>query len=68
MKIKINATLCTGNGRCWEYAKDVYELDDNGYNLHRGKTLAVAPGKEGEAQLGATNCPEGAIEIIESEG
>lgn len=65
MKIKIDAVRCSGHGRCWEYAKGVYDLDDNGYNLHRGKIMSVPAGKEAEARLGATNCPEGAIEIIE---
>lgn len=65
MKVKIDGTLCTGNGRCWEYAKEVYDLDDNGYNLHRGKTLDVAPDQEAAARLGASNCPEQAIEILE---
>lgn len=66
MKVKIDGALCTGNGRCWEYAKEVYELDDNGYNLHRGKTREVPPGSEEAARMGARNCPEQAIEIIES--
>lgn len=66
MKVKIDGALCTGNGRCWEYAKDVYELDDNGYNLNRGKTVDVAAGREDAARLGARNCPEQAIEVIES--
>jgi ferredoxin len=66
MKIKIDAAKCTGHGRCWEYAREVYELDDNGYNLLRGKVLEVAPDKEAAARLGASNCPECAIEIVES--
>jgi ferredoxin len=65
MKIKIDHALCSGHGRCWEYAREVYDLDDNGYNKDRGKTLDVPPGKEEAARLGAANCPEQAIQIIE---
>lgn len=66
MKIKISKELCSGHGRCWEYAKEVYDLDDNGYSAMRGQIFDVAPGNEKAARLGASNCPEQAIEIIES--
>jgi ferredoxin len=44
-------------------AGEFYELDDNGYNLHRGETLDVPPGLERTARYGATVCPERAIHI-----
>jgi len=65
MKIKIDGELCTGHGRCWTVAKEVYTLDDNGYNAERGKTVEVPKGKEEAARLGAARCPERAITIIE---
>lgn len=54
---------CTGHGRCAVMAGEFYELDDNGYNLHRGETLDVPPGLERTARYGATVCPERAIHI-----
>ncbi len=66
MKVKIDAGLCTGHGRCWVYAKEVYDLDDNGYAAQRGNTLDVPVEHEAAARLGASNCPERAIQIIES--
>jgi ferredoxin len=65
MKIKIDANLCTGHGRCYFYADEVYDLDDNGYSIFMGKTVDVDPAMEDKARLGARNCPEQAIEIIE---
>ena len=65
MKVKVDESLCSGHGRCWVYAKDVYELDDNGYNKCRGKIVDVPAGHEENARKGAVNCPERAIEIIE---
>ena len=65
MKIKIDGELCTGHGRCWVVAKEFYQLDDNGYNADRGKTLSVPAGLEATARLGAGKCPERAITIIE---
>jgi len=44
-------------------ASDVYELDETGYNC-MGQ-FEVKPGKEEDAKLGASWCPEEAISIIE---
>jgi|TARA_B110000003_G_scaffold51997_1_gene51421 ferredoxin len=41
----------------------VYELDETGYNC-MGQ-FEVKPGKEEDAKLGASWCPEEAISIIE---
>jgi ferredoxin len=56
---------CTGHGRCAVMAGELYEVDDNGYNLHRGGTIDVPPGMEEVARTGAKVCPERAITIIE---
>jgi len=56
---------CTGHGRCAVMAGEFYELDDNGYNLHRGETIDVPPGLEETARYGAMVCPERAILIEE---
>ncbi len=56
---------CTGHGRCAVMAGDVYELDDDGYNLHRGGFVEVPPGLEESARYGAKVCPERVITIEE---
>ena len=65
MKVKIDADLCTGHGRCWVVAPAFYKLDDNGYNAERGKTIDVPIVLEAAARLGAEKCPERALTIIE---
>jgi len=65
MKVRIDADLCTGHGRCWAVARQVYTLDDNGYNADRGQTLDVPAGLETPARLGSQRCPERAITIID---
>jgi ferredoxin len=65
MKVKIDADLCTGHGRCWVVAPEFYKLDDNGYNAERGKTIVVPVVLEAAARHGAEKCPERAITIIE---
>ena len=52
MKAKIDGELCTGHGRCCAVAPEFYQLDDNGYNADRGKTLDVPAGMQAAARLG----------------
>ena len=65
MKAKIDDKLCSGHGRCFVLAPEVYELDDEGYNAARGSVIEVDPEHEDAARLGAENCPEAAISLIE---
>lgn len=63
MKIRVDANLCVGHGRCYELAPDVYGDDERGHCtlLH----AVVPPGLEQQARAGEENCPEGAIDIDE---
>lgn len=65
MKAKIDEKLCSGHGRCFALAPDVYELDDDGYNGLRGRIIDVRPGEEDAARLGAESCPELAITLTD---
>ena len=62
MKIVVDGERCTGHGRCYILAPEVYDADDDGYSIpgERG----VPAGQESKARLGAANCPEDAIEVI----
>ena len=65
MKVRIDGDLCSGHARCEAMAPSVYQLDDNGYNVERGKTIQIKPGSEDAARLGVESCPERAMTIIE---
>jgi ferredoxin len=54
---------CTGHGRCAVAAGEFYNVDDEGYNIYRGKTVDVPEGFEELARYGAQACPERAIRI-----
>ena len=62
MKLRIDADLCTGHGRCYALAPDLFEPDDvgNGQLLDDGD---VAPGLEDQARRAVANCPERAITL-----
>jgi len=63
LKINVNTTLCSGHARCAVIAPEIYILDDNGYCIADGKT--VAPEDEALAKRGARACPERAITLEE---
>jgi ferredoxin len=65
VKISIDASRCTGHGRCYTLAPSVYGCDDEGYNDARGQTITVTPGEETAAQIGLDACPERAITVVE---
>ena len=64
MKLRVDPDLCTGHGRCYELAPEVYGEDERGHCrlLHR----EVPAGLEGKARLGERSCPEGAIFVEEN--
>jgi ferredoxin len=68
MKLRIDETLCTGHGRCWTLAPDVYDADDEGYNAARGHVIEVPQANEDQARLGMRACPEAAIKPVEEDG
>lgn len=65
MRIVVDPDVCTGHGRCWSLAAEVYDSDDDGYCATRA--LDVPPGLEDKARLGARNCPEQAITVYDDD-
>jgi ferredoxin len=62
MKVHVDADLCTGHGRCYALAPEVYDADDQGHCVVRLDDVPSA--LEEQARGGARNCPEGAL-IVE---
>jgi len=65
MKIRVRPDLCCGAGLCAMTAPNVFQLDEHGYNKMNG--CDVPKGREEEARIGASACPETAISFIEDE-
>jgi len=63
MKVRVDASLCVGHGRCYALAPEVYGDDERGHC--RIIREIVPPELEKQARAGEENCPEGAIEIDE---
>ncbi len=64
MRVKVDEALCSGQGRCWKYAPNVYDLDDAGFNVARGQEIEVPAGEERAATMGMKACPERAITLV----
>jgi ferredoxin len=64
MRLRIDADVCTGHGRCYALAPEVFEPDEDGHGLvlHEGE---VPAGLEEVARRAANNCPERAITVEE---
>lgn len=63
MKIHIETDVCTGHGRCYVVAPQLFDADDVGYGIVR---VADVPDDQHElARLAAANCPENAIRVVE---
>jgi ferredoxin len=65
MKVKVIGERCTGHGRCWAVAPDVFSADDEGFNGELDTTVEVASGKEAEAEDAVLSCPESALEVVD---
>jgi ferredoxin len=63
MKIIIDRDRCTGHGRCYTLAPDLFEPDDDGYGVAIHDI--VPAGREAQAIIGVGNCPEDAITVSE---
>jgi ferredoxin len=62
MRLELNAEVCTGHGRCYALAPEVFEPDDEGH------CVIVVDGEvpaemEAGARKGVANCPEGALSL-----
>jgi ferredoxin len=66
VKATVNGELCTGHGRCYSLAPEIFEPDDEGYSARRDTPLDIAPDDEELVQMAVKACPEGAISLAGS--
>lgn len=64
MKVVIDYDRCTGHGRCYALAEEVFVDDEAGYGQVIGDGQ-VAPEHEAAARNAAESCPEQAITVEE---
>jgi ferredoxin len=60
-RVSVDADRCTGHGRCYSLAPDVFDADDAGYCVV--VVQDVSGDLEAHAVTGEQNCPEQAITL-----
>jgi len=63
VRVVIDHEACTGHGRCYTLAPDVFDSDDAGYGVVR--VDEVPDELQDQARNGVRNCPERAITITD---
>jgi len=62
MKIRLNSERCSGHGRCYVLAPEVFDEDDRGHCVVKLET--VPPELQESARTGVEACPEYALSIV----
>jgi len=63
MHVHIDRARCTGHGRCYSLAPEVFDCDEEGFSVLRNEPSDDK--LEAAARRGADACPELAISITE---
>lgn len=61
VKIVLDTERCTGHGRCYSLAGDLFDCDDRGYGMVIHPEVPSSLGEQ--ARTAAANCPESAITL-----
>ena len=62
--VVIDTDRCAGHGRCFAVESELFDSDDAGYPVVRHEP--VPDDLVASARNAATNCPEGAISVVEA--
>jgi ferredoxin len=61
MKLRIDLDACTGHGRCYTLAPELFDADDYGHAVLLQED--VPEERAEQARLAVANCPERAISV-----
>jgi ferredoxin len=65
LRVRIDADRCTGHGRCYDLAPDVFDAnDDDGYGFVKGDGTVGEDLRDAVVKA-VRNCPEGAVILDE---
>ena len=63
LRVALDEAACTGHGRCYTLAPDVFDSDDQGHCVV--KVAVVDSALLDQARTGVDNCPERALALVE---
>ena len=64
MRLVLDAEACTGHGRCYALAPEVFDADDDGHCVLRVEG-ELTDNLLDAARKGVANCPESALSITD---
>ena len=67
MRVSVDAARCQGHGRCYDLGPEVFDADDEGFEVHRGTVFEVEETHLDAVSEGIAGCPERAIRLEEGE-
>ena len=65
MRVAVDEVTCTGHGRCYALAPDVFGPDEFGHCAILVANGIVPAGLMDQARVGHDNCPEQAITVVD---
>ena len=66
LRIDIDLDRCSGHGRCYMLAPDVFDADDEGWPVTIDNPAISAEEHAAEARTAVGSCPESAITVTEA--
>ena len=64
LKVSVDTEICSGHGRCYVLAPEVFGADDSGHC--EILSAIVDDSLADKARIGQANCPEGAITVTDA--
>jgi ferredoxin len=61
VKLRIDESVCTGHGRCYSLAPELFDCDERGHGLVT--VPDIDDSRRSDALLAVQNCPERAISL-----
>jgi ferredoxin len=65
-RLAVDASRCTGHGRCYDAAPDLLSDDEEGFVSLRGQSMPITGEQLADARKAALACPERAVILAES--
>ncbi len=66
IRVELDRSRCSGHGRCYDLAPEVFEADEDGYGTVKVRGPLEGPLLEA-ARRGELSCPERAISLVEEQ-
>lgn len=64
--LSVDASRCTGHGRCYTVSPDLLSDDEEGFVTLRGSSMEITGDQLAAAERAVAACPERAVSLVRS--